>query len=142
MHTFGILLPTLICCHVIAETSAKLIEPPKLQPLALPRNPAPNKKLVLSCVAVEGDPPLEFAWTKDGVPEREGRRRYSTAVLASHISSLTILELTAQDVGNYTCRVSNSAGADSSTASLVVQGQCIHRSSGRLTIGSHLSILT
>ncbi|KAH7975126.1 hypothetical protein HPB49_024198 [Dermacentor silvarum] len=96
-------------------------EPPKLQPLALPRNPAPNKKLVLSCVAVEGDPPLEFAWTKDGVPEREGRRRYSTAVLASHISSLTILELTAQDVGNYTCRVSNSAGADSSTASLVVQ---------------------
>ncbi|XP_049276092.1 titin-like [Rhipicephalus sanguineus] len=94
-------------------------EPPKLQPLALPRNPALNKKLVLSCVATEGDPPLEFAWTKDGLTEPEGKR-YSTTVLASHISSLTILELTAQDVGNYTCHVSNSAGTDSSTASLVV----------------------
>nr|XP_037290515.1 titin-like [Rhipicephalus microplus] len=94
-------------------------EPPKLQPLTFPRNPTLNKKLVLSCVAMEGDPPLEFAWTKDGLTEREGER-YSTAVLTSHISSLTIPELTAQDVGNYTCHVSNAAGTDSSTTSLLV----------------------
>ncbi|KAH7958040.1 hypothetical protein HPB51_027977 [Rhipicephalus microplus] len=96
-------------------------EPPKLQPLTFPRNPTLNKKLVLSCVAMEGDPPLEFAWTKDGLTEREGER-YSTAVLTSHISSLTIPELTAQDVGNYTCHVSNAAGTDSSTTSLLVHG--------------------
>ncbi|XP_075730364.1 cell adhesion molecule Dscam1-like [Rhipicephalus microplus] len=112
-----------LCCIIIAETSAKLIEPPKLQPLIFPRNPVVNKKLVLSCVAMEGDAPLEFAWTKDGLAGAEGKR-YSTAVLTSHISSLTILELTAHDVGNYTCHVSNAAGADSSTASLVVHGQC------------------
>ncbi|KAL3203341.1 hypothetical protein MRX96_041923 [Rhipicephalus microplus] len=121
MLNFILWVCALLFYNVIAETSTRIIEPPKLQPLTFPRNPTLNKKLVLSCVAMEGDPPLEFAWTKDGLTEREGER-YSTAVLTSHISSLTIPELTAQDVGNYTCHVSNAAGTDSSTASLLVHG--------------------
>ncbi|KAK8780165.1 hypothetical protein V5799_018493 [Amblyomma americanum] len=123
MQRFVALLQAFLCGYVLIQASAKLLEPPKLQPLTFPRNPALNKKVVVSCVAVEGDAPLEFTWTKDGTSGHYAAKRYSTSALSSHISTLTILQLTAQDNGNYTCHVSNAAGTDSSTASLLVQGQ-------------------
>ncbi|KAH7958041.1 hypothetical protein HPB51_027978 [Rhipicephalus microplus] len=88
--------------------------------ILIPAKPTSQKKVVVSCVAVEGDAPLRFSWSRDGGAEGE-RKRYTVDTLSSHLSSLTIPEVTAQDIGNYTCRVTNAAGTDTFTASLLVR---------------------
>lgn len=79
------------------------------------------KKVVVSCVAMEGDEPLSFAWLKNGQPV-SSNRGVIVAMFTANIASLTIPEVTAMDVGNYTCVVSNKAGKDSFTSSLIVNG--------------------
>lgn len=38
------------------------------------------------------------------------------------MASLAVHEISAEDIGNYTCRVSNAAGRDAFTSELVVTG--------------------
>ncbi|KAM7294612.1 hypothetical protein ISCGN_024118 [Ixodes scapularis] len=92
---------------------------PKIQPFYFPKNHPLNKKVVVSCVAMEGDEPLSFAWLKDGRSLVSGQRVFVTK-FTENIASLTISEVTAEDIGNYTCLVSNKAGKDSYTSSLIV----------------------
>ncbi|CAN7943612.1 unnamed protein product, partial [Ixodes hexagonus] len=92
---------------------------PKIQPFNFPKNHPLNKKVVVSCVAMEGDEPLTFTWLKDGRPLASGKRVF-VAKFTENIALLTIAEVTAEDIGNYTCAVSNNAGKDSYTTALVV----------------------
>ncbi|XP_042142836.1 Down syndrome cell adhesion molecule homolog isoform X4 [Ixodes scapularis] len=100
-------------------SEASTLEPPRIQPFSFPKNPPPKKKVVVSCVAVEGDEPLSFTWLKGGRPVTTGQR-IAVSVLSANIVSLTIPEVTAEDIGNYTCIVSNKAGKDSFTSSLII----------------------
>lgn len=95
---------------------------PKLQPFYFPKNHPLNKKVVVSCVAMEGDEPLSFAWLKDGRSLAQEQRVF-VAKLTENMASLTIPEVTAEDIGNYTCVASNKAGRDSYTTALIVNGQ-------------------
>ncbi|KAH7976676.1 hypothetical protein HPB52_018021 [Rhipicephalus sanguineus] len=99
-------------------------EAPKLQPVLIAKDHPLLETLVVSCIAIRGSQPLKFAWFKDGRSLDEGTRA-QPRLLTDALSTLTIPKVTAEDVGNYTCRVSNSVGSDSYSAELLVTaGTC------------------
>lgn len=71
------------------------------------------------CTVVGGDQPFDIRWLKDGIPVTE-RGKYQKLDDSTVILSLRKLQL--EDMGNYTCQVSNSAGTTSYTALLKVKG--------------------
>ncbi|CAN7943610.1 unnamed protein product, partial [Ixodes hexagonus] len=106
-------------------TSQLLVtEPPRVQQFSFPKNPTLTTKVVVSCVAT-GDEPLSFAWSKEGRLLTTGHR-ISVSILTANIASLTISQVTAEDIGNYTCAASNEAGKDSFTSPLVINGQLLN----------------
>lgn len=62
---------------------------------------------------------MEFVWLKDGV-KVDANRRLQVKQISETASTLTIPEVGAEDIANYTCAVSNAAGSDSVTSQLVV----------------------
>lgn len=75
----------------------------------------------MPCFATAGEQPLSFHWFKDN--QRIGNNaKLAVEQVAGKITTLTIHKVSAEDIGNYTCRVSNSAGSDSFTSALVVSG--------------------
>lgn len=72
---------------------------------------------------MRGHQPLRFKWLKNGIAA-DGDPSVGVEEIAGKISALTIRKLSAADFGNYTCRVSNAAGADEFTTALAVNGTC------------------
>lgn len=107
------------------------VTPPKIQPFGFPSNPLLSTKVIVHCIALDGDEPLTFAWTKDGRRLTSGNSIHIKQ-LSETVSSLTVLEVGAKDMGNYTCTASNTAGSDSATSRLVVKGELVLRSRLRL----------
>ncbi|KAH7958038.1 hypothetical protein HPB51_027975 [Rhipicephalus microplus] len=106
--------------------SAELLvtDEPRIQPLAFPPSVAVGQEVSVTCVAALGRKPFRFAWTRDGQFLANTERKYSRTVL-DNVVMLTIQRVTADDVGNYTCTVSNGFGSDSATAPLIVEGRLI-----------------
>lgn len=71
------------------------------------------------CTVIAGDQPLEIMWLKDGEPLTDRSR---TQKLDDFTVILSLRRLQLEDMGNYTCQVSNSAGVVSYTSSLKVKG--------------------
>lgn len=91
---------------------------PRIIEFQFPPHVAINGKTVVSCSVESGSPPFHFEWLKDGLPlDKSGRISIGTA---DEISSVTFRQLDRQDVGNYTCVVSNREGKDAHTARLVM----------------------
>lgn len=84
-----------------------------------------NSKIVASCNVLVGTEPLQFSWLKDGVEMGSNVNGRSKTVTTDSLSVLTIPKVTAEDIGNYTCRVMNQFGTGTYTAPLVLAGQCI-----------------
>ena len=84
-----------------------------------------DQTLVLTCTA-EGGPNNTLQWYKDGTLLMGARSGLSIdtddAYPTSIRSNLTIASLATDDLGNYTCTVSNAAGTASYTALLA--GKC------------------
>ncbi|KAH9364290.1 hypothetical protein HPB48_008472 [Haemaphysalis longicornis] len=104
-------------------TSALLVngKSPKLQPFSFPKELQLNKKVVVHCTALEGDEPFKFAWYKGSMPVVTSHK-VNVRALSESVTSLTILELTAEDIGNYTCEAVNNVGVDRVSAELLVKG--------------------
>nr|XP_054925248.1 cell adhesion molecule DSCAML1-like [Dermacentor andersoni] len=97
-------------------------DPPRLHPFAFPKDHPLGQAIAVTCIASQGAQPLHFEWLKDGRPlPVEGRKAISKMVTAT-VSVLTLLDVGAEDVGNYTCTATNAAGSDGFTAELVVAG--------------------
>ncbi|KAK8765881.1 hypothetical protein V5799_007339 [Amblyomma americanum] len=94
-------------------------EKPKIQPFSFPKQHRLGKDITVSCFATEGQPPLSFAWSKDGGKIENGKK-FTTEHVAGKMSTLAIHKVTGADVGNYTCTVSNNVGSDRFTAALLV----------------------
>ncbi|KAH9364296.1 hypothetical protein HPB48_008466 [Haemaphysalis longicornis] len=58
----------------------------------------------------------------DGKTLANSKRKYSRVVV-DNVVTMTIEQVTAQDVGNYTCAVRNDFGSDTATAALIVEGR-------------------
>ncbi|KAH7966798.1 hypothetical protein HPB49_019604 [Dermacentor silvarum] len=95
------------------------VEPPKLQPFSFPTSKAMPKKVVVHCTVVEGSEPFDFSWAKDGA-RLEPNSRVEVKQLSETVSSLAISKAGAEDIGNYTCLVTNAAGSDAATSQLLV----------------------
>lgn len=74
------------------------------------------------CTVVSGDQPLEIVWLKDGEPLLD---RGKTQKLDDSTLILSLRRLQLEDMGNYTCQVTNPAGTTSYTATLRVKGTYI-----------------
>ncbi|GFX61408.1 ig-like domain-containing protein [Trichonephila clavipes] len=79
----------------------------------------------VQCAVVSGNPPFEFAWFKDDQKLTEVHG-VSIRKFDDFTSNLVIAKVEADSNGNYTCKVSNSAGSDQKAAVLSVKG--IHSS--------------
>ncbi|KAK8765882.1 hypothetical protein V5799_007340 [Amblyomma americanum] len=97
-------------------------ETPVIMPYSFPKNVALGQKTIVTCVAQSGTGPLEFRWRHNGRPIADTTSRYEKK-LSDRVSTMSIERLSAEDLGNYTCVVSNSAGSDTFTAPLVVEDQ-------------------
>lgn len=91
-------------------------------PYSFPKNVALGQKTIVTCVAQSGASPLDFQWWHNGRAIVDTSSRYSKK-LAERVSTMSIEKLSAEDLGNYTCVVSNSAGQDTFTAPLLVEGE-------------------
>jgi hypothetical protein len=99
----------------------KMIPPYFMQRLQ-PVTAEPNKTAIFTC-QVDGYPFPELMWYHNGV-EIQLTSRTVFKVFKS-TATLEICDVTPDDVGNYTCQASNSAGIATSTANLVVIGMCL-----------------
>lgn len=78
----------------------------------------------LICSVAEGQSPFEFTWYKDGRSIDDDDRVISTRIVDDYTSTLAINKLDASSNGNYSCRVSNSAGTDEWYTVLKLNGTC------------------
>nr|CAH7736157.1 unnamed protein product [Callosobruchus chinensis] len=78
----------------------------------------------LQCTVHKGDLPLNITWLHDGVPidYSEG---ITTAQTSKKVGSLTIDDVQEKHAGNFTCLAENSAGSNSFTTQLHVNGDSI-----------------
>ncbi|RWS18358.1 Down syndrome cell adhesion molecule-like protein 1-like protein, partial [Leptotrombidium deliense] len=90
---------------------------PKIFPLSTVPLIKEGSRFSSTCSTSEGTEPLLFRWHKDGKDISKSRIRIETSSL---ISTLMIDSVSREDIGNYTCFVSNSAGEDSKSFSLSV----------------------
>lgn len=100
--------------------------PPRLQPFYFPKSPELRKKVVVHCVVFEGEEPLTFSWYKDG-RKLATNRNIHVKLLSETVTSLTLVEADASDIGNYTCEVSNVAGVDSVSSQFLITGEAPQR---------------
>lgn len=76
------------------------------------------------CVVVKGDPPFTFLWLKDNERLQENKH-INIKLFDDFTSSLTITNLGPEHNGNYTCRVTNSAGYDEQVDTLSMKGSIL-----------------
>ncbi|KAL3203342.1 hypothetical protein MRX96_041924 [Rhipicephalus microplus] len=112
----------LVVLSASLQTALCSVEPPRIQPFSFPTSKAMPKKVVVHCVVIEGSEPFEFAWLKDGARLGGDHGRVQVKQVSEAVSSLTISRAGAEDIGNYTCVATNSAGSDSATSELLVTG--------------------
>ncbi|XP_042142931.1 hemicentin-1-like [Ixodes scapularis] len=94
---------------------------PDIMPFSFSANSALGQKSTVSCVVSFGQGPFDFYWTQEG-KEIEDSPRKHTKTVTENVAVMTIEKVTAEDLGNYTCTVSNAAGSSSHSATLVIEG--------------------
>lgn len=74
------------------------------------------------CTVVEGDNPLSLKWTLNGGVINNGENGVTLVPIGDKNIILTVASVGAENVGNYSCSANNSAGFDSKSSSLNVNG--------------------
>ncbi|KAG8195695.1 hypothetical protein JTE90_002959 [Oedothorax gibbosus] len=99
------------------------IEPPVLQkPLMIPSELRLGERADVICTLRRGDLPVTFRWFFNNRPIEDEK----LGKVASYDvrSSVYLMEsLKAENVGNYTCEVTNKAGQDMASGQLLVEGE-------------------
>ncbi|XP_023225181.1 Down syndrome cell adhesion molecule-like protein 1 homolog [Centruroides sculpturatus] len=96
---------------------------PKIAPFSFP----PNLKIgdigSVTCSVTSGSRPLKFQWKKDHIDINENT---NVAVLThSDLSAVSIKSIKEENIGNYTCTVSNKYGSNSYMTRLEVPSKLI-----------------
>ncbi|GFX61412.1 titin [Trichonephila clavipes] len=97
---------------------AERFEAPKIKPFHFSGELSVGLRTVVMCAVIDGSPPFDFQWLKDSRPLTSNGGRFLVESFNEFTSILTISNLDSESNGNYTCRVSNSAGSDEKSDSL------------------------
>ncbi|KAL3180818.1 hypothetical protein MRX96_037235 [Rhipicephalus microplus] len=92
--------------------------PPRVTPFTFAPKLVVGQRATVTCSTYEGSQPLTFVWLKDGALMSKSGTMERTE--GEGFSMLNISPLSLEHSGNYTCVVSNAAGSDSTSSSLVV----------------------
>ena len=114
---FEMLLIYLIACLAIARADDK----PVLQEIFVPRKLIENQNIKLHCDLVQGSKPVRFGWFFNDEPIRESERLQIEARADS--SSLMIMSLSGDSVGQYKCVGTNDQGSDQQTVTVNVNSK-------------------
>lgn len=95
---------------------------PKLLPFSFGETPSNAGDTVqVGCTVVKGDKPLRISWNFYG-EELSSNMGVATMPVGDSMNVLSIPSVETANRGNYTCLAKNSAGYDSYTAQLLVNG--------------------
>lgn len=97
------------------------ITAPKVKPFHFSGEHRIGMRAAVFCVAIEGDPPFTFLWLKDSERVQESKH-LNVKLIDDFTSSLSISNLGPEHNGNYTCRVTNTAGYDEQVDVLSMKG--------------------
>ncbi|XP_072140442.1 cell adhesion molecule DSCAML1-like [Dermacentor andersoni] len=117
-------LQALVFTVVIVVSPSRSSDVPKIQEFRFPASLSSGDTAHVGCIVSKGSAgPFELSWRKDGLPLSHDSSRLS---VMSHkggpLSTLTIVDVSAADSGNYSCVARNAAGSDSFSALLAVTG--------------------
>ncbi|GFX61407.1 titin [Trichonephila clavipes] len=99
------------------------VRKPEIRPFHFSGELLAGKRVVLGCSVMDGDPPFQYRWFKDGLEVGVDGNIHSRTYAEDLISNLIVSQLDSDSNGNYTCRVSNSAGKDEHSAMLLMKGR-------------------
>lgn len=97
---------------------------PKVNPFHFSRELSVGMRTSVFCGVIQGDPPFNFLWYKDGEKIQENTY-LNVKSFDDFTSSLTVTNLGPEHNGNYTCRVTNAAGFDEQSDVLSMKGNLI-----------------
>lgn len=113
----------------------QVLLPPLISPFVSASNLREGMRSTLTCSALEGDPPLDFQWFKDGelvvpssgraiIPDGGGiERRMIVSSSNDYSSTLSFPSVAFHDNGNWTCVVRNPVATANHTVSMIVKGE-------------------
>lgn len=81
-----------------------------------------GKRTSVTCAVTDGDPPFKFTWLKNG-KELSESSSIILRLIDDYTSNLALTNLGPDSNGNYTCRVSNSAGTDQHSDVLLMKSK-------------------
>lgn len=93
---------------------------PKIKPFYFSSSVEEGQKEQVICSVVIGDAPLSFRWKKDD-DDMSKFPDIKVDIANNLYSVLSILSVRPENIGNYTCIVTNPVGSDSYTAALVMK---------------------
>ncbi|GFY49768.1 titin [Trichonephila inaurata madagascariensis] len=112
----------LIQCWCVLSSGSR---PPAIKPFHFSDVVSEGRRTAVICVVTDGDVPFEFKWFKDGKSLKSEEGHFAIQLIDEFTSILTIKKLDSDSNGNYTCRVTNSAGSDEKSDVLVMRGKMI-----------------
>lgn len=96
-------------------------EAPVLNPLHVPPNLSLGDITEIACSIKRGSTPVTFRWLQDGVDTSTHPKHRISNIGSS--SRLVIGKINSNDIGNYTCIVTNLYGEDQKTIHLLIEGE-------------------
>jgi len=98
---------------------------PKILPFSFGETPSnAGDSVQVVCTVVKGDKPLRISWNFYG-EELSSNMGITTTPVSDSMNVLSIPSVGTANRGNYTCVSKNSAGYDSYTAQLLVNGSIL-----------------
>lgn len=76
----------------------------------------------VNCLILSGDQPMNITWLFNGAPISSDMRDISVSQSNKKLSMLSILAVTHEHVGNYSCVAANTAGTSVVSSVLLVNG--------------------
>jgi len=110
--------------HLVRECAPAV--PPALNKFSVGPDLRLGQRVSMLCSVVDGDPPIDLTWYRDGAPlTNHGSSSTGVAVaeLGAFESVLRIDHLRPEHNANFTCRASNAAGVAAHSQALTVKGQ-------------------
>lgn len=96
---------------------------PRIQPFSFGDEPIEaGEPSAVNCLVLSGDQPMNISWTLDGAPITPEMSHISVSQSNRKLSMLSIMAVSHEHVGNYSCVVSNAAGRSVVSAELLVNG--------------------